>query len=89
MISQALPTSRLWHTTRVAGDQGHSAICVEIGKLFFGQLFRILWSGIRIWTKRFQNDAGEELKDWKAKGTEKLRELLRNKDLLEEEAEEP
>jgi hypothetical protein len=35
--------------------------------------------------KRFQTEAGKELNDWKTKGTEELRDFLRNKDLLEEE----
>ncbi len=33
---------------------------------------------------RFQAEAGEELEDWKAKGTEKLRGFLRNKELVKE-----
>lgn len=43
------------------------------------------WNGM--WAeilKRFQNEAVEELNDWKAQGTEKLRGFLRNKDLLKE-----
>jgi len=49
-----------------------------------------LWQGM--WAeilKRFQAEAGEELQDWKAIGTKKLRDFLRNKDLLPEEANGP
>lgn len=45
-----------------------------------------IWKGM--WTevlRCFQAEAGEELKDWKAKGTEKLRSFLRNQELLNEE----
>ncbi len=48
-----------------------------IAEIWKGMWFEIL--------KRFQAEAGKELNDWKAKGTEKLRDVLRNKDLLEEE----
>ena len=43
------------------------------------------WKGM--WTellKRFQGEAAKKLDDWKTKGTEKLRNFLRNKDLLDE-----
>ena len=49
-----------------------------------------IWKGM--WTeilKRFQAEAGRELNHWKIKGTNKLRDFLRNKELLIEVSDGP
>lgn len=43
------------------------------------EVWKGMWAEI---LRRFQAEAGEDLKDWKSKGTDKLRDFLRNKDLL-------
>ena len=50
------------------------------------EIWKGMWSEV---LRRFQAEAGEELEHWKAKGTEKLRHFLRNKELLNEEGSPP
>ncbi len=63
---------------RFSHDRQETVLSNDL-EFLIAEAWRGMWAEL---LKRFQGEAAETLEDWKAKGTEKLRNFLRNKDFL-------